>query len=81
MSLLSISMQHWHAQSRIPVLALALGAVSACTTARESTAPVEQIPHTPPVTTPTPSASSAFELLGGYRLNADYASEGLALGP
>ena len=69
-------MQHCFAHSRIPVLALAL---SACAPAREITAPVEQIPQTPPVTIPTPSASSAFELLGGYRLNADYASEGLAL--
>ena len=72
-------MQHGHAHSRLRVLALALGAVTACTTAREITAPVEPVPQTPPVTSPTPSASSAFELLGGCRLNADYASEGLAL--
>lgn len=62
--------------SRFLMCASATVALIACESAGETIA----TPSAPPATTPTVANVAAnFELLGGYRLQSDFASEGLAL--
>jgi hypothetical protein len=69
---LPCSAPHRAAPLLTPLLALLL----AC----GSETPVEAAPEpTPPLGAGAPSVNAMFELLGGYRLDTDYASEGLAL--
>jgi len=57
-------------------MACAVVAISACERAPQTTAP-PLLPASPPPTIATVAAN--FELIGGYRVQSDFASEGLAL--
>lgn len=61
--------------TRVGVLLLC-AVVSACATASDPLTPDD---NPPPVSPPVASVAAHFELIGGVRLAADYASDGLAL--